>query len=104
MFCARCGSGGRGSIVLRLEVLSMSACFALGGPVMQALLVEAIGQSPRLSDVRRPSRGSGGALLRVLAAPLNPADISIAAGRLFAGHPPLPYVPGIELVGEVLES
>jgi NADPH2:quinone reductase len=71
---------------------------------MQALCVEAIGRSARLSEVPSPVRDAGDALVRVLAAPLNPADIAIAAGRFFAGHPPPPYVPGIEVVGEIVES
>jgi NADPH2:quinone reductase len=71
---------------------------------MQALYVETIGQPARVSDIPSPTRGEGYALLRVLAAPLNPADIAIAAGRMFAGHPPPPYVPGLEVVGEVIES
>jgi NADPH2:quinone reductase len=37
----------------------------------------------------------------VLAAPLNPLDIAVAAGRFYGGHPPLPYVPGCEAVGRV---
>lgn len=71
---------------------------------MQGLSIEVIGQPARLSDLPTPERGPGDALLRVRAAALNPADIAIAAGRMFAGHPPPPYVPGIELVGEVVES
>jgi NADPH2:quinone reductase len=71
---------------------------------MKALCVETIGRSPRLSEVPPPVRDAGDALLRVRAAPLNPADIAIAAGRFFAGHPAPPYVPGIEVVGEIVES
>ena len=35
----------------------------------------------------------------MLAAPLNPLDVNVAAGRYHGGHPPLPYVPGCECVG-----
>ena len=35
----------------------------------------------------------------MLAAPLNPLDLAVAAGRFYGGHPPLPYVPGCECVG-----
>jgi NADPH:quinone reductase len=35
----------------------------------------------------------------VLAAPINPIDVAVAAGRFYGGHPPLPYVPGCECVG-----
>jgi NADPH2:quinone reductase len=71
---------------------------------MQGLSVEVIGEPARLSELPAPQHGPGDALLRVRAAPLNPADIAIAAGRMFAGHPPPPYVPGLEVVGEVVES
>lgn len=71
---------------------------------MKALCVETIGEPPRVSEVPSPVRAAGDALVRVRAAPLNPADIAIAAGRFFAGHPPTPYVPGIEVVGEIAES
>jgi NADPH:quinone reductase len=43
-------------------------------------------------------------LLEVTAAPLNPVDIRVADGGFFMGYPPLPYVPGVEVVGRVLES
>jgi NADPH2:quinone reductase len=48
--------------------------------------------------------GPGETVIEVLAAPLNPIDIAVAAGRFFAGHPPLPYIPGCEAVGKVLSS
>lgn len=41
----------------------------------------------------------GGSALEVLAAPLNPLDRAVAAGRFYGGHPELPYVPGCECVG-----
>jgi len=44
------------------------------------------------------------ALIEVRAAALNPVDVGIASGRFFAGRPPLPYVPGIEAAGAILES
>ena len=40
----------------------------------------------------------------MLAASLNPADIAIASGSFPFGSPPLPYVPGIEGVGTVVQS
>ena len=71
---------------------------------MKALCVATIGEAPRVAEVPAPVRAKGDALVRVRAAPLNPADIAIAAGRFFAGHPPTPYVPGLEVVGEIVES
>jgi NADPH:quinone reductase len=37
--------------------------------------------------------------LELLAVALNPLDLSVANGRFYGGHPPLPYVPGCEGVG-----
>jgi NADPH:quinone reductase-like Zn-dependent oxidoreductase len=37
--------------------------------------------------------------LEMLAVALNPLDLSVANGRFYGGHPPLPYVPGCEGVG-----
>jgi NADPH2:quinone reductase len=71
---------------------------------MQALLVRKLGEPAELAEVSEPAAGPGESLLSVLAAPLNPVDISIAAGRFFGGHPPLPYVPGVEAVGRVVRS
>jgi NADPH:quinone reductase len=40
----------------------------------------------------------------VLAVPLNPIDINTGAGRFYGGHPELPFVPGVEAVGRVVEA
>jgi NADPH2:quinone reductase len=66
-------------------------------------VVEAVGSPPRPADVDEPVRGEGDALVQVAAAPLNPVEIRVAAGR----HPKRaepPYVPGTEGAGTVLES
>lgn len=51
-----------------------------------------------------PERGEGCALIEVAAAPLNPIDLSIAAGRFYEPATELPYVAGREGLGRVLES
>jgi len=71
---------------------------------VRALVVSEIGRSPRAAERPDPEPRSGEALVRVHATPLNPVDVSVAAGRFFAGHPPLPYIPGVEFVGEVVSS
>lgn len=43
-------------------------------------------------------------MVELRAAALNPADLAIASGSFPAGSPPLPYVPGIEGVGSIVES
>jgi NADPH:quinone reductase-like Zn-dependent oxidoreductase len=71
---------------------------------MRAAVIERVGEPPVLGDVPEPERGEGQALVDVLAVPLNPVDLSIAAGRFYAGPPQTPYVPGNEGVGRVVES
>jgi len=44
------------------------------------------------------------ALVEVIAAALNPADLSIASGKFYTGPPPLPYIPGGEGVGRLLQN
>jgi NADPH:quinone reductase len=67
-------------------------------------MIAEVGAPPELRDVPEPERGEGQALVEVTAAPLNPIDLSIAAGRFYGGTPDLPYVPGREGVGRVLEA
>ncbi len=54
---------------------------------------------PEPGDFEDPEPGPGQAVLDVLAAGVNPVDVSIAAGRFYAGKPPLPSVMGREGVG-----
>lgn len=51
-----------------------------------------------------PSRGAGQALVRVTAAPISPLDLLCASGRSYFGAPQLPYVPGVQGVGAVVEG
>jgi NADPH:quinone reductase len=72
---------------------------------MRAAVIEAAGTGPVLrQDAPEPERGEGHTLFEVLAAPLNPVDLSIAAGRFYAGEPQTPYVPGNEAVARVIEG
>ncbi len=71
---------------------------------MKAAVIEEIGSKPVLKDVDEPARQAGQTLIEVAAAPLNPIDISTAAGRYPGGSPDTPYTAGREAVGRVLES
>jgi NADPH2:quinone reductase len=71
---------------------------------VRALVVAELGKQPEGRDVPEPVRGSGEALLEMLAASINPVDLGVASGRFFAGAPPVPYVAGAEGVGRVLEA
>ncbi len=67
---------------------------------MQAWLVEALGQPPRLVKVPLPVPGPGEVLVRVAAAGLNFADLLMAEGRYQDRITP-PFIPGLELAGIV---
>jgi NADPH:quinone reductase len=62
---------------------------------VKAALIREVGALPEVGDVVEPS-GPG---IEVLAAPINPIDLSVSRGVLATGHPELPYVPGCEAVG-----
>ncbi len=51
-----------------------------------------------------PERGKGQALVRVLAAPISPLDLLCASGTSYFGAPKLPYIPGTQGVGIVIEA
>src|SRR5947209_12306464 len=51
-----------------------------------------------------PQRQSGQALVRVLAAPISPLDLLCASGTSYFGSPKLPYIPGTQGVGIVMEA
>ena len=70
----------------------------------RAAVVRRLGDLPEVGDVRLPSRRAGEALVRVLAAPVNPIDLALAAGTFYRGRPEVPFVPGKEAVGEVVEG
>lgn len=62
---------------------------------MRAAVVEALGSPPAPADVDDPVRAAGTALVVVEAAPLNPVEIRVAAGRHPRQAQP-PYVPALE--------
>ena len=73
---------------------------------MQALRFHEFGKPLevlRLEEVELPPLQSGEVRLKMLAAPVNPADLNLIEGT-YGVKPPLPAVPGIEGCGEVLES
>jgi NADPH2:quinone reductase len=56
-----------------------------------------------LADVPRPVPGPGQLLVRVLAAAANFPDVLLCRGT-YQVRPPLPFTPGVELCGEVVEA
>lgn len=69
---------------------------------MRAALIREAGSSPELVDDH--DEPDGEVVVEVTAAPLNPVDVSIAAGTFYAGSPETPYVPGVEGVGRTAEG
>ena len=61
------------------------------------------GEAPRLEALPEPEPRPGRTLVRMAATTASHLDRSIAAGG-FLRHPPLPYVPGVEAAGTVLQS
>ena len=51
-----------------------------------------------------PRRGPGQALVRVSSAPISPLDLLCASGKSYFGAPRLPYIPGVQGVGIVMEA
>ena len=71
---------------------------------MPAAVIHTHGASPEHRSWPVPRRGSGQALVRVTAAPISPLDLLCASGTSYFGAPPLPYVPGTQGVGAVVEG
>ena len=70
---------------------------------MKAMRIHVWGEAPRLEDLPEPVPQPGRTLVRMEATTASHLDRSIAAGG-FLRHPPLPYVPGVEGAGTVLQS
>ncbi len=51
-----------------------------------------------------PHREKGQALVRVTAAPISPLDLLCASGTSYFGPPRLPYIPGVQGIGIVMEA
>ena len=72
---------------------------------MRAWRVEALGEpreSLRLQEVAEPVAGPGQVRVRVLASPANFPEVLLCRG-LYQVRPPLPFTPGVEVCGEVLD-
>jgi NADPH:quinone reductase len=70
---------------------------------MRAAVIERHGEPPVVREMPEPVADKG-AVVEVIAAALNPADLSLASGKFYTGPPPLPYVPGGEGVGRLLQN
>jgi NADPH:quinone reductase-like Zn-dependent oxidoreductase len=68
---------------------------------VRAAVLHAHGDAPVVEDRAEPV-GTGDAVVRVNAVPLTPLDLLCAGGTSYFGPPALPYVPGVQGVGEVV--
>jgi NADPH:quinone reductase-like Zn-dependent oxidoreductase len=74
------------------------------GGLVSAAIIDAPGAEPHVGAMPLPARVAGTTLLQVLAAPLNPLDLAIASGAFHSARYEVPYAPGSECAGTVLES
>lgn len=68
---------------------------------MRAATIRELNGAAGLTEVSEPQAGPGEVRVKLLAAPLNQLDLTISRGLFGGGHPPLPYIPGIEGVGTI---
>lgn len=71
---------------------------------MPAAVLTRHGAPPEHQRRPMPHRRAGQALVRVSAVPISPLDLLCASGRSYFGPPPLPYIPGTQGVGTVVEG
>lgn len=69
--------------------------------MMRAALITDVTQPPTCVTLPEPIAGRGEVIVDVLASAINPVDLAIGGGRFYGGHPPLPFIPGLEAVGSV---
>lgn len=73
---------------------------------MQRVVLERFGPASeglRVEELELPALAGGEVRVRLLAAPVNPADLNLIEGT-YGVTPPLPCVPGIEGCGEIIDS
>jgi NADPH2:quinone reductase len=71
---------------------------------MRAWRVHELGDPSKvmsLDEIDQPTPGEGQVLVKVRAAALNFPDVLMAMG-MYQEKPPLPYIPGVELCGEIV--
>jgi NADPH2:quinone reductase len=68
-----------------------------------AAVVERMGELPVAGLIERPQPTEGCTLVEVAYSSLNPVEIRLAKGQV-GGPPEVPYVPGVEGVGRVIEG
>ena len=73
-------------------------------PEMPAAVIHRHAAPPEYVLWPVPRRGPGQALVQVTAAPISPLDLLCASGTSYFGAPRLPYIPGVQGIGIVMEA
>lgn len=71
---------------------------------MRAAVISKVATAPDVRTIPTPRPEAGQSLVRIDAAALQPVELFIASGRFYEGPPSVPYVPGVEAIGTVLEG
>jgi NADPH:quinone reductase-like Zn-dependent oxidoreductase len=71
---------------------------------MPAAVIRTHAASPEYLFWPLPRRTRGQALVQVMASPISPLDLLCASGTSYFGAPQLPYIPGVQGVGIVVEA
>lgn len=72
---------------------------------MPAAVLREYGKPPEFGSFDAPPAPADGQLLiEVEVAGMNPADVALGERTYYLPSPPVPYVPGIEAVGQVVDS
>jgi NADPH2:quinone reductase len=71
---------------------------------MPAAVIHTHAAPPEHSFRPIPRRGPGQALVQVKAAPISPLDLLCASGKSYFGPPKLPYIPGVQGIGIIMEA
>jgi NADPH2:quinone reductase len=71
---------------------------------VRAAILREYGTTPEPDEFDEPRAGEGQVVVDVLAAALNPVDLSIASGRFYGGVPDVPYVVGSEGAGRLADG
>jgi NADPH:quinone reductase-like Zn-dependent oxidoreductase len=71
---------------------------------MRAAVLHVHGAAPAYADHADPAPGPDEVLVRVTAAPVVPLDLLCASGTSYFGARELPYVPGVQGIGEVVSG
>lgn len=71
---------------------------------MHAWQIVAHSQPPAPTEVAAPEVPAGAVLVEVTAAPITPLDVLTASGTSYFGPPALPYIPGVQGVGRVVDG